>query len=195
MIRLLKSMTAALLLTVSLSAGDTEDLTNLVKEKVEYFTSVLRDKSLTKEAKNVKMEAASDYLFDYALMGMLSLGKKDWASLKGVQRAEYTELFEKRIKNSYMDKLHLYTDEEVKVNPAFKEKKGRIHVPCVIIAKDGKTDMVYKFYKSRSGSWLIYDVEIAGVSIVQTYRAQFAEILKTKDVLGLIEKMRSSEQL
>ena len=94
-----------------------------------------------------------------------------------------------------MDKLHLYTDEEVVVESAVLEKPGRIHVPCFIVAKDGKTEMVYKFYKAKSGSWQIYDVEIAGVSIVQTYRAQFAEILKSKDVHGLIEKMRSSEQL
>ena len=193
--RLFTTALITALLSVSLFAGDTEDLTKLVQEKVEYFTSVLRDKSLTKEAKNVKMEAASDYLFDYALMGMLSLGKKEWSELKGAKRDEYTQLFESRIKNSYMDKLHLYTDEQVEVNAAFKEKTGRIYVPCVIIAKDGKTDMVYKFYKSKKGSWLIYDVEIAGVSIVQTYRAQFAEILKTKDVFGLIEKMRSNEQL
>ena len=193
--RLLKTALALLILSAPLSAGDTENLTKLIKEKVAYITGVLRDKSLTKEAKNVKMEAATDYLFDYGLMSMLSLGKKDWSVLKGAKRTEYTDLFEKRIKNSYMDKLHLYTDEEVAVENAVQEKPGRIHVPCMIIAKDGKTEMVYKFYKSKSGSWLIYDVEIAGVSIVQTYRAQFAEILKTKDVFGLIEKMRSSEQL
>ena len=115
--RLLKAMLAAAVLTVTLAAGDTEDLTKLIKEKVTYITGVLRDKSMTKEAKNVKMEAATDYLFDYALMGMLSLGKKDWAALKGPQRTEYTDLFERRIKNSYMDKLHLYTDEEVVVEP------------------------------------------------------------------------------
>ena len=190
-----KKTAVLLLLCGALTAGDTEDLTHLMKEKVAYITSVLGDKALEKEAKNLKMEAATDYLFDYALMGRLSLGKNEWGSLSPAQKTEYSGLFERRIKDSYMDKLHLYTDEQVVVEPAFEEKKGRIHVPCQIIAKDGKTAMVYKFYKSKAGSWLIYDVEIAGVSIVQTYRAQFAEILKTKNVHELIEKMRSSEQL
>jgi phospholipid transport system substrate-binding protein len=73
--------------------------------------------------------------------------------------------------------------------------KDRISIPSFILSKEGKTEMVYKFYKAKNGSWLIYDVEIAGVSIVQTFRAQFAEILKTHDVFGLIEKLHGTEKL
>lgn len=192
---LIKNLMVVLLLSLPAMAADTDDLTKLIKEKVAYITGVLRDGALTKADKNVKMEGATDYLFDYALMGRLSLGKEEWSSLNDNEKEEYGKLFERRIKDSYMDKLHLYSDEEVAVENAVVEKKGRIRVPCFIIAKDGKTEMVYKFYQAKSGSWLIYDVEIAGVSIVQTYRAQFAEILKNTDVHGLIGKMRSSGQL
>lgn len=61
----------------------------------------------------------------------------------------------------------------------------------MILTKTDKIEMLYKFYRSKNGTWLIYDVNIAGVSIVQTYRAQFIEILKRKTVYELIDQLRS----
>lgn len=182
-------------LLLPLWAGDMENLTELMKTKVAAITGILENNALAKEQKNARIEGATNALFDYKLMARLSLGKKEWGELDETKRNEYMGLFERRIKDSYLEKLHLYTDEKVVVEAAKAGEKGRIHVPCYILAKDGKTEMLYKFYKAKSGEWLIYDVEIAGVSIVQTYRSQFAEILKTKSVFELIEKLKSQEQL
>ena len=44
------------------------------------------------------------------------------------------------------------------------------------------------FYKKKQNNqWYIYDVELVGVSIIQTYRKQFSEFLKTKTVKELID--------
>jgi phospholipid transport system substrate-binding protein len=51
--------------------------------------------------------------------------------------------------------------------------------------------MLYKFWKSRQG-WKIYDLEIAGVSVVQTYRSQFDQVLRNgtfEDLLKELEKL------
>ena len=37
---------------------------------------------------------------------------------------------------------------------------------------------------------LIYDVDILGVSIIQTYRTQFADILAKESFDNLLEKLR-----
>lgn len=182
-------------LVLSVWAGDMEKLTELMKTKVATITGILENQAMAKEKKNEKIEAATNAMFDYRLMARLSLGKDDWSKLDKAKQEEYMGLFERRIKDSYLEKLHLYTDEKVVVEAAKEGEKGRIHVPSFIMAKDGKTEMLYKFYKAKSGEWLIYDVEIAGVSIVQTYRAQFAEILKTKNVFELLDMLKSQEQL
>ena len=48
--------------------------------------------------------------------------------------------------------------------------------------------MLYKLYVSKSG-WRIYDIEIQGVSIIRSYRSQFAEILKNGTFDDLLEKL------
>ena len=53
-------------------------------------------------------------------------------------------------------------------------------------------EMIYKFYKKKNQQWNVYDVEIMGVSIVQTYRSQFAGILKNQSIEDLLKKLRET---
>jgi phospholipid transport system substrate-binding protein len=51
--------------------------------------------------------------------------------------------------------------------------------------------MIYKFYRGKEG-WKVYDVEILGVSVVQTYRSQFDGFLKNGSFAELMEKLKTS---
>jgi len=73
-----------------------------------------------------------------------------------------------------------------------KKVKKRIHVTTHLVSKDDKIDMIYKFYKTKKQDWMVYDVEIMGVSIVQTYRSQFAGILKDQSIEDLLKKLRET---
>ena len=62
-----------------------------------------------------------------------------------------------------------------------------------LLGKDGVYKINYNFYNKSKDSeqWLIYDVDLVGVSIIQTYRQQFAGLLKEKtfdEMLVLLEK-------
>lgn len=180
-------------LASQLYANDAQDLTQTMKEKVEYITTVLADKTTSKDIKNNKIRKETNALFDYTLMARLSVGKKAYKSLDTKKREEYIDIFMRYFESSYIDKLHLYTDEEIIVEDARQTKTTRIQVPVTIKDETTETKMLYKFHHSKKTVWIIYDVEIAGVSILQTYRAQFAEILKTKTVIELIEQLKSSK--
>ena len=54
--------------------------------------------------------------------------------------------------------------------------------------------MLYKLYKPDA-NWKIYDIEIQGVSLIQTYRSQFDGALKKGSVDDLLHKLRTSERL
>ena len=60
------------------------------------------------------------------------------------------------------------------------------------ISPTNNIDILYKFYKSKVG-WKIYDVEIEGVSIIQTYRSQFDSIMKKGTIDELIDKLKVAE--
>ncbi len=47
---------------------------------------------------------------------------------------------------------------------------------------------------SRKGlRWAVYDVSIAGVSLVSSYRSQFDRIIRTESFPNLLRKMRQPE--
>jgi phospholipid transport system substrate-binding protein len=52
--------------------------------------------------------------------------------------------------------------------------------------------MLYKFHESKRG-WLIYDIEIQGVSIISTYRSQFDHVLSNGTIDDLLIKLEQPE--
>ena len=171
------------------------DETNLVKktarERINKVVDTIRDKSLDKKTRNEKIIEIISPMFDFSQMAKLSMGKKNWQRMNKKQQQEFNKLFVKRLQESYLEKLDLYTDEEVTVDEA-KQVKKRIHVTSHLMSKDDKMEMIYKFYKKKNQDWMVYDVKVMGVSIVQTYRSQFAGILKNQPIEDLLKKLRET---
>ena len=195
MYRTLISLFAVFFAAASLSADEVSEIQAMTKEKVDLVIQTLKDTSLSKKEKKEGILKTIDGLFDFNLMARLSLGKKDWKALSKAKRKEFSMLVVERLKQSYLDKLDLYTDEEVVVGEAKLTKKNRVEVLTYLITKDDKKEMTYKLYKSKKKRWMVYDVDVLGVSIVQTYRSQFSGILKKESMEQLMERMRSSGEL
>ena len=176
-------------------ADEVKEIRAMTKEKVDIVINILKDKSLSKNEKKEGILETIDGLFDFSLMARLSLGKKHWKSLSKAKRKEFSELFVERLKLSYLEKLDLYTDEEVVVDEARMTKKNRVEVLTYLVTKDDKKEMIYKLYKTKKKGWRVYDVDVLGVSIVQTYRSQFSGVLKKETMEQLMERMRSAGEL
>ena len=176
-------------------ADEVSDIRAMTKEKVDIVINILKDKSLSKNEKKEGILETIDGLFDFNLMARLSLGKKHWKSLSKAKRKEFSELFVERLKLSYLEKLDLYTDEEVVVDEAKMTRKKRVEVLTYLVTKDDKKEMIYKLYKTKKKGWMVYDVDVLGVSIVQTYRSQFSGVLKKETMEQLMERMRSAGDL
>lgn len=178
----------SILLAQPALADDKSDILKTVKTQIDVVIDTLKQKDLDKKTKDQKIIDAVVPFFDFDLMAKLSLGKQGWVAMNKTQRAEFSDLFVKRLQESFLEKLDLYTDEEVVVDEA-KKVNNRIHVVTHLVSKDDKMEMVYRFYKSKT-DWMVYDVEILGVSMVQTYRSQFASILKDSSVEELLKRLR-----
>lgn len=168
-------------------ADDLSEVSSLVKDKIGFVIQLLKDEDLDKQIRNDQIIATVTPLLDFDRMARLSLGKR-WKSISQEKQKEFTSLFVKRMRESYLEKLDLYSNEEVIYREA-KQVKNRIHVATDLVYKGDKVDMVYKFYKSKQG-WKGYDIEILGVSIIQTYRSQFNGILKNGSIDDLLEKLK-----
>lgn len=133
--------------------------------------------------------AMFDSIFDYKLMAQLSLSQH-YKTLTKEQQEQYNQAFEQNLKRSFTDKLRLYKDEEMQVVGGEQTKNNRYNLKTSMVL-DGKLNyIIFKFYDSK-GDWRIYDVDILGISVVQTYRSQFNDILTNADFQTLLAKLQS----
>jgi len=171
------------------------DISPFMRTNIDLATTILRNPQLPKPEKATKIYAIFDSVFDYTLMAKLAIGGREWESLTQAQQAEFTKLFEMKLKNSYMEKLDLYTDEKIVIKNLEKIKDARIHLTTHLMRNGEVYEIIYKFYKDTNNNWMIYDVDILGVSIIQTYRTQFAEILAKESFDQLIKRLKQPEPI
>jgi phospholipid transport system substrate-binding protein len=184
---LLYAAFSLLILNQAVIADDKIAAEEFLKSRLDRVFEVLQKEDLGQQAKNKEIVAIVTPMFDFALMTKLSLGKKHWPGLTREKKDRITELFVKRLRQSYLNKLTAYTDEKIIYEPPV-EVKTKIHIPTRLISKGKQISMLYKFYNSDN-HWKIYDIEIQGVSIIRSYRSQFDEILQRGTIDDLFEKL------
>ncbi|HEY9129588.1 MAG TPA: ABC transporter substrate-binding protein [Sulfurovum sp.] len=174
---------------ISLCALEEQNIQNVMDSKVRQVLDILKNKSLSQQQKDQKNVRIIDDVFDYTTMAQISLGKR-WNTLSQNEKTQFTKAFERKIKHSYLDKLRLYNNQTVNIKKLQKVKSNRITLETQVIGIDDTYKVIYLFYKKKQNNqWYIYDVELVGVSIIQTYRKQFSEFLKTKSIKQLIDSL------
>ena len=170
-----------------------ENIKSEATQKIEEVTKTLQNNDLSLEGKSEKVFELFDGFFDFDRMSSLSLGKTQWTSLTDEQQHQFSDKFINKLKHSFVEKLSLYTDEKIIVEDIVKVNKSRTQLNIILIDSAGKRyDILFKFYDTKTpDEWLIYDVDILGVSIVQTYRSQFEGILQKSSFEELMQKIDS----
>ncbi len=184
-------LSIALTLTCA-NAMKQNDIQPTMTKKIDGVLEILEHKSVPMSQKGQQIIKIIDEVFDYELMAKIALGKETWDTLSEQKQKEFTKTFETKLKNSYIEKLELYNDQKVKIIGLNPYKNGRLQLETELLGKEGTYKINYNFYnKAKDGEqWLIYDVDLVGVSIIQTYRQQFAGLLKEKsfdEMLALFE--------
>ncbi len=190
---MLKKFITILLLTTSLFAMQKEDIKEHMTKNIHIVLDILQNKSLSKEQKGKEIIKVMDTSFDYQIMSMLALGP-NWKTISNEEKVNFSKAFEVRLKESYIDKLELYNNQKIKIDE-IEEIKSRIVLKTLLIGEKENFPIDYKFYKNtKDNQWFIYDVNILGVSIIQTYRTQFEQYLKDKPIKSLIEYLKTKNE-
>ena len=191
--RICLSVLVVFLIAQTVMADNTAEAEKMLRVAVDSTLEILRAQDLSKDEKRRKVEGIIGPLFDFQLMAKLALGKKHWFLMNEEERETFTGLFIKRLKDSYLEKVDLFSEEEMEFKTA-EEVKGKVHIFAVIVSKDEEISILYKLRKNI-GRWKIYDFEIQGVSLVSTYRSQYNEHFGSKGTVSeLIEKMKKKDE-
>lgn len=190
---IIKLFLALALVLTSANALKKDDIKTHMSQKIDSALVILKNKEIKKEEKAQEIMNLIDDVFDYNVMARIALGKKTWKSLSSEKKAEFVEVFENKLKNSYVDKLELYTDQKVKIIDLLPYKKSRLQLQSEVVGSDESYAINYNFYKNKKlNEWFIYDVDLLGVSIIQTYRKQFSGLLKEKSFDEMLELLKAN---
>lgn len=167
---------------------DPNDPNKLLKAKLDAVIELVKAEGLDIKVKEDLIDKIVSPLFDFQVMAKLALGKKNWLKFTPAQRVKYSELFVKRLKDSYRGKIQFFEDQDFLFKPVV-HKKNTIQIPMQMKSEGKKFDVVYK-YRQAAKRWKIYDVEIQGVSLILTYRSQIDDVLKHGTVDDLMAHLK-----
>jgi len=163
-----------------------------VKMHVDNVLSVLRDPSLKSESakklKKDKIRTISEKMFDFTELSKRTLAQ-NWSRFTPEQQKEFISLYRTLLEDTYSDKIMMYSDEKILFTKEIPLTEITVEVQSTVIRRTEEVPINYRVIL-KDGVWMVYDVVIEGVSLINNYRSQFREILANKPPESLLETLR-----
>lgn len=128
---------------------------------------------------------------DLESMGRSVVGRTYWMQATPQQREQFKRLFTRQVTQTYSAALEAYQDEKVNFTPMRSyDPNSRAQVQSVIVRQNGQTIPLSYRLVNNGGQWMVYDFSVEGVSIVQSYSAQYANDLQQGGLSALNAKLQ-----
>jgi len=149
------------------------------------LTTMKNGRILGQSGRFAQLEPVIRRTFDIPSMARLSVGSS-WATLSDAQRQQVTESFGRYISAIYADRFDSYAGQKLQVTGEQPAVAG-VMVRSQIVKANGELVNVDYMMRRNVDSWLISDIYLDGaISEVATRRSEFAAILKSQGIDGLI---------
>lgn len=126
--------------------------------------------------------------FDFPMMAKDSLGGA-YDQLGGGQRQEFLDTFSYLFQDSYTSMVLKFLQKENIKYQGERSEGSKARVETTIVRPNETIPVTYLMHRGPGG-WLLYDVIVDGVSILENYRTQFSQVIKTKGFGFLMERMK-----
>jgi len=191
-------MLAMSLLSLPVMAADTapDELVKTVTNDV--LTIVRQDKEIqsgnTRKAVDLVEEKVLPH-FNFRRMTILAVGR-DWRSATPDQQAKLVESFKTLLVRTYSNALTQYKNQQIEFKPLRASAADTDVIVRTEVRQPGATavQIDYSLQKGADG-WKVYDVVVAGVSLVTNYRGTFSQEIRTGGVDGLIKALEEKNRL
>ncbi len=174
------------------AAAENTAATNAVKAVLDKAMEIQTDPALqgdTHRAERAKL--VRKLISDNFLSGDMAREsiKGQWDKIPAGQRSEFQELFTSLFQDSYTRMvLNFLQKETIEYRDEVPESRSRL-VRTVIMRANEHIPVDYHV-DQKGARWLIRDVVIDGVSIVENYNITFTRVIQNGGMSALIGKMR-----
>jgi phospholipid transport system substrate-binding protein len=183
--------TAALVLATAVAHAQTAPDAWIKQISGEVIDTVKTDKAIQAgDTKKIMALVDAKILPNVNFLRMTSSAVgRYWRQATPEQQARLQEEFKTLLVRTYAGALTQVKDQSVELKPL----RARAEDTEVLVRSEvkGKGDPIQLDYRlEKSGdSWKIYDVNVLGVWLVETYRASFAQEISASGIDGLITKL------
>ncbi len=191
-------MLSALLLAPVTWAAETRPDT-LVKETAqEVLTIIKRDKEIQSGNKAKILNLVKSKIlphFNFTRMTRLAMGK-NWRKASPKQKKELEKEFRTLLVRTYYKALAVYSDHTIKVSP-LKNVAGKTDatVKTEIIQSHGQPVSIDYSMEKINSAWKVYDITVAGISLVINYRSSFNSKIRSGGVEGLLKALNKKNRM
>lgn len=189
------SLVLSLIVATTAQAQDfTPDV--LIKTVTDELLEIVRKDKVVPPGNSKEIVAMVDSkvnpYFDFKRMTMLALGR-DWRQATETQQNILTGEFRILLVRTYLKVLTDYRKQAISFEPlSLKAGETDVRVRAEIEGSGSDKNIEMNHYLAKAGPvWKVYDIEIAGVSLVTTYRASFSSEVKGNGIDGLIRSLQA----
>ena len=132
--------------------------------------------------------------FNFTRMTRLAMGK-NWSKASPQQQQELEEAFRTLLVRTYYKALAVYSDHTIKVLPV-KNMAGETDttVKTEVIPSNGQAISINYSMGKTNNSWKVYDITVAGISLVINYRGTFNSKIRSGGVKGLLKALNKKNR-
>ena len=164
----------------------------LVKDVTEEVLGIVRQDREIQDGSTRKVielvEAKVLPHFNFQRMTALAVGR-DWSKANPDQKKQLAEEFKTLLVRTYANALTGYKDQTIRFKPSKVQSDTEVMVRSEVV-QPGKSPIPldYSLEKLPEG-WKVYDVVVAGVSLVTNYRDTFGQEVRANGIDGLIKML------
>ncbi len=192
--RLIFVLAVCLLVQSSLShAGQATDKVRAILEQVMAIQTDPQFKaSQFREKRRAAIHDVIAQNFHFESMAKRALGDR-WEKLEAAQRQEFKSLFQALFQDSYTRLVLDFLGKEKILYGQEQSQPERAVVKTTIVRTGEEIPVDYSL-AALEAAWLIEDVSIDGMSIVQNYQKAFSRVMKQESYEGLLKKMKLQKE-
>lgn len=165
----------------------------LVKRVTEEVLEIVRqDKdiqggNMKKIIELVDTKVLPHFNFDH--MTALAVGR-DWNKTTPEQKKSLTSQFRLLLVRTYANSLIAYRDQNLRYRPLKMQPEDIETLVRVEIVQPGSKPILLSYsLEKQDNGWKVFDVAVAGVSLVSNYRDTFANEINANGIEGLVKML------
>ena len=166
------------------ASNPTDDIKSLIQE----VQTILQTKSEKSQRRELVEKAAARHL-DFREMAKRSL-PSTWSKLNRSQQDDFVKVFSALLQASYAN--HLDDFAQTKVDYQGETNKNKFdgwEVRILVLRPNDKIPVNFRLLQEPQG-WMIYDMVIEGVSLVDNFRTQFSAMIQEFSYSELVSRLK-----